>query len=96
MIFKRRLKGRGTISFDEAEFVPVAFSVWDGFNRERGNKRGLTGWRYVYLEPREAPAWQGPVARAGVGVLALEILLIALVRRRNGKQSAGQAVEQPA
>ena len=40
VIFKRRRKGRGTISFDEETFVPVAFSVWDGFNRERGNKMG--------------------------------------------------------
>jgi hypothetical protein len=45
----------------------------------------LTGWRHVYLEPREAPSWQGPVTRAGLGVLALEVFIIAMVRRRNGK-----------
>ena len=91
VIFKRRRKGRGAISFEQDTFVPIAFSVWDGFNRERGNKRGLTGWRHVYLQPLEEPAWQWPVARAGLGVLALELLIIGLVRRRSGKAEAGAA-----
>lgn len=95
VIFKRRRKGRGTISFEEDTFVPIAFSVWDGYNRERGNKRGLTGWRHVYLEPLEEPALLWPVARAGLGVLVLELLIIALVRRRNGK-AAVRSATQPA
>ena len=39
-------------------FLPIAFSVWDGFSRERGNRRGLTAW-YSDL-PR---AGSGPIGR---------------------------------
>ncbi len=81
VIMKRQRRSRSSISFEEESFVPIAFSVWDGFNRERGNKRALTGWRYVYMEPREEPAWQMPVAKTFGGILVLEVLLIALVRR---------------
>jgi hypothetical protein len=81
VIMKRSRRGRSSISFEEDTFVPVAFSVWDGFNRERGNKRALTGWRYVYMEPREEPQWKAPVAKTFGGLLVLEVLLIALVRR---------------
>ena len=81
VIMKRSRRGRSSISFEEDTFVPVTFSVWDGFNRERGNKRALTGWRYVYVEPREEPQWQAPVAKTFGGILVLEVLLIALVRR---------------
>ncbi len=38
VIFKRPLKARGGISLQEEMFVPIAFTAWDGFNRERGNK----------------------------------------------------------
>lgn len=86
VIYKRRRKGRGSISFNEDTFVPIAFTVWDGFNRERGNKRGLTRWYNLYLEPVERPSPFGPMARAGIGVLGLEILLIFLVRRRAKKR----------
>lgn len=87
VIFKRRRQGRGTISFEEGEFVPIAFSVWDGFNRERGNKRGLTGWRYVFIEPMEEVAWQAPVAKTFGIVLLLELIVIGLVRRSRKKSA---------
>ncbi len=85
VIFKRKRKSSG-LSFEESEFLPVAFSVWDGFNRERGNRRGLSSWYQVYVEPLERPSPMGPMARAGLTVLGLELLFIAMVRRRkNGK-----------
>ncbi|MEM7481484.1 MAG: c-type cytochrome [Acidobacteriota bacterium] len=90
VIFKRSRQGRGTVSFDEEVFVPIAFSVWDGFNRERGNKRALTVWNHVYLEPLERPSPIGPMARAGLGVLGLELLLIGWVRRRARKKESGE------
>jgi hypothetical protein len=88
VIFKRERRGRGTISFDEGTFVPIAFSVWDGFNRERGNKRGLTGWRYVYMEPREEVAWMEPVAKTFGAVLLLELIVVGLVRLRRKQADA--------
>ena len=43
-IFKRPLRPASGAAFSPGEFMPVAFSVWDGFSRERGNRRGLTLW----------------------------------------------------
>lgn len=88
VVFKRKRKSSG-LSFEEGQFFPVAFTVWDGFNRERGNKRGLSSWYQVYVEPIEKPSPVGPMTRAGVTVLGLELLFIALVRRRkNGQQAS--------
>ncbi len=81
VIFKRKRMSSG-LSFEENQFLPVAFSVWDGFNRERGNRRGLSSWYQVYVEPIERPSPTGPMARAGITVLGLELLFIAMVRRR--------------
>ena len=88
VLFKRKRKSGG-LSFDEGSFLPIAFSVWDGFNRERGNRRGLSAWYQVYVEPLERPSPVGPMARAGVTVLGLELLFIAMVRRRNGRKKKG-------
>ena len=85
VIFKRKRKSGG-LSFEEDTFLPIAFSVWDGFNRERGNRRGLSTWYQVYVEPLERPSPVGPMTRAGVAVLSLELLFIAMVRRKNGKK----------
>lgn len=87
VIFKRQRVSRLSMSFDEESFVPIAFSVWDGFNRERGNKRGLSRWFSVYVEPLEKPDPMGPMLKAGLGVLGLELLVIFLMRRRFGKKS---------
>ena len=88
VIIKRKRKGRSSVSFEEDAFVPIAFSVWDGFNRERGNKRGLTSWYNLYLEPLEKPDPTGPMMRAGLGVLAFEILFVLLLRRRHRKTAS--------
>jgi len=73
------------IGFAEDGFVPVAFTVWDGFNRERGNKRALSAWQYVYVQPRKRPSPVGPIARASLAVLAAELLVVGWVRRRKNK-----------
>ena len=88
VIIKRKRKGRSSVSFEEDASVPIAFSVWDGFNRERGNKRGLTSWYNLYLEPLEKPDPTGPMMRAGLGVLAFEILFVLLLRRRHRKTAS--------
>ena len=85
VIFKRKRNSSG-LSFEEDEFLPVAFSVWDGFNRERGGRRGLSSWYQVYIEPLERPSPTGPMARAGLTVLGLELLFIAMVRRRKNRK----------
>ncbi|HEX6200336.1 MAG TPA: hypothetical protein VF150_08740, partial [Thermoanaerobaculia bacterium] len=82
VVFRRpRSPARG-VAFEEEGFVPVAFSVWDGFYRERGSKRALTRWFHVYVEPMERPSVAWPMAKAGLTVLVLELLVVGLVRRR--------------
>ena len=52
-VFVRDLRSTNSISFAEGGYVPVSFAVWDGLDRERGSRRALTQWFYVYLAPRE-------------------------------------------
>ncbi len=82
VVMKRALRATGGVSFAESQFVPVAFSVWDGFQRERGNKRGLTQWMYLYTMPQETPSPFLPMLESALAVLAIEIALVAWVRRR--------------
>jgi DMSO reductase family type II enzyme heme b subunit len=81
-VFARDLRSAGGVTFAEGQYVPIAFSVWDGTARERGNRRGLTQWFYVYLPSREKPSVAGAVAFPALGVLALELLAVAWIRRR--------------
>lgn len=81
VILKRRLRATGGIAFAQGQFVPIAFSVWDGFGRERGSKRGLTAWFHLYVEPESVESAWGPMLRAGLSVLAVELLIVFLVRR---------------
>jgi mono/diheme cytochrome c family protein len=82
VVFKRPLRSQGEISFEEGAFVPVAFSVWDGSSRERGNKRALTTWWTVYLSPAEKQSPVGEMAKWAVAAFALELVFIGWARRR--------------
>ena len=83
VIFKRPLRANSGAPFSPSQFVPIAFSVWDGFSRERGNRRGLTAWYSVYLEPEVVPSAVGPMVRTAVLILVIELAIIGWVRRRN-------------
>jgi len=82
LIYKRELKSASNISFEPDQYVPISFSVWDGFNRERGNKRALSSWFYLYVEPTEHPSPVVPMIRAGVITLVVVTGLIFWIRRR--------------
>ncbi len=82
VIFKRPLRATSGAAFAPGEFMPVAFSVWDGFSRERGNRRGLTSWYSLYLEPEVVPSAVGPMLRTALVILAIELALIGWVRSR--------------
>jgi cytochrome c oxidase cbb3-type subunit 2 len=90
VVMKRALRGSGSVSFEPGQFVPVAFSVWDGYDRERGSKRGLTQWMYLYTMPQEAPSPIVPMIEAAVAVLGIEILLVLWVRRRQRASQNGE------
>ncbi len=70
--------------------MPIAFSVWDGLSRERGNRRGLTLWYSLYVEPELVPSAVGPMVKTAVIILALELIVIALVRSRHRSRSRGE------
>jgi len=82
VIFKRDRGSNDGSEFEEGQFVPIAFSVWDGFHHEQGNRRGITSWVNMYIAPREAQSFIGPMLRIGLLVLLIEVSLIAWVRRK--------------
>jgi mono/diheme cytochrome c family protein len=81
VVFKRSLTAASGVPFAPGGFVPVAFSVWDGGSSERGNKRGLTQWFSLYVEPQVVVSPRGPALKTGLLVFGLEILVIFWVRR---------------
>jgi cytochrome c oxidase cbb3-type subunit 2 len=89
VVYKWPLHPTTGVPFDEGQFVPVTFSVWDGFTRERGNRRALTVWYHLYVEPATVESPAGPMLKTAGFVLAAEILAIFAVRRSlTGKNSA--------
>jgi mono/diheme cytochrome c family protein len=98
VIFKRPLRPTAGAAFTPGEFMPIAFSVWDGASRERGNRRGLTVWESVYMEPEVVPSAVGPMIRTAIVLLAIELAIIGWVRRRytsRARAELGSAPMQP-
>ena len=98
VIFKRPLRPESGASFTAGEFMPIAFSVWDGFARERGNKRGLSLWYSLYVEPQNVPSAVGPMIRTALVILAIELVVIGWVRynARGRREHGGEQRQQPA
>ena len=86
VIFKRPLRASAGAPLTPGAFLPIAFSVWDGFSRERGNRRGLTAWYSIYVEPQVVPSAVGPMVRTALLILVIELVVIGLVRRRNSSE----------
>jgi cytochrome c len=95
VIFKRPLRPASGAAFSQGEFMPVAFSVWDGFSRERGNRRGLTTWYSLYVEPQVVPSAVGPMVKTALFILAIELVVIGWVRWRYSSGAHGERGGQP-
>jgi len=95
VIFKRPLRPSSGAQFSPGAFMPIAFSAWDGLSRERGNRRGLSSWYSLYVEPENVPSAVGPMIRTALFILVLELVVIAWVRRRHGSRTRGE-LSQPA
>jgi mono/diheme cytochrome c family protein len=95
VIFKRPLLPASGAHFSAGAFMPAAFSVWDGFSRERGNRRGLTTWYSVYVEPEEVPSAVGPMVRTALVILAIELAVIGWVRQRHRSRARGSLGGEP-
>jgi mono/diheme cytochrome c family protein len=88
VIFKRPRRAASGAPFSPGDFMPVAFSVWDGFSRERGNKRGLTIWYSLYVEPEVVPSAVGPMVKTALIILVIELAVIGWVRSRRSALGA--------
>jgi cytochrome c len=95
VIFKRPLRATSGAPFSQSAFLPMAFSVWDGFSRERGNRRGLTAWYALYVEPEVVPSAVGPMIRTAIFILAIELAVIGWVRWRYGSRARGELGAEP-
>ena len=95
VIFKRPLRPTAGAAFTPGGFMPLAFSVWDGYSRERGNRRALSIWYSVYLEPENVPSAVGPMVRTALFILAIELALIGWVRWRYGSRERAARGGQP-
>jgi len=97
VIFKRPLHPASGAAFSQGQFMPIAFSVWDGTSRERGNRRALSLWYSLYVEPDVVPSTAGPMIRTALIILVLELIVIGWVRygSRARARDSGQR-QQPA
>ena len=95
VIFKRPLRPASAAPFSPGTFMPVGFSVWDGYSRERGNRRGLTLWYSLYVEPETVPSAVGPMVRTALIILAIELALIGWVRWNHGSRDYGKLGGEP-
>ena len=99
VIFKRPLRPSSGAAFSPSQFMPIAFSVWDGYSRERGNRRGLTLWYSLYVEPENVPSAVGPMIKTALFILAIELVVIGWARWRKtsrGRDELGGEPRQPA
>jgi DMSO reductase family type II enzyme heme b subunit len=81
-----RKAGKGP-ALEPGTFVPIAFSLWDGTAGETGSARGITSWYSLHLQPGDRPAPAVPAAKAALGALLLEVVLLFALRRRFRKTS---------
>ncbi len=88
LLMKRARSTQGSVSFNEGQFVPLAFSVWDGFSQDRGNRRAASRWLYVYLEPLELPSPVGPMVKTALIVLLIELGIVFYIRRSRAGATA--------
>lgn len=73
----------GDVQFEAGQFVPIAFSAWDGHEQNEGSKRAVSSWNYIFLEPpTPMKVYAFPPVMAGL-VFGLEMFLLARLHRRN-------------
>jgi mono/diheme cytochrome c family protein len=95
VIFKRPIRPKDGLQFTSGEFTPIAFSVWDGFSRERGNRRALSLWYSIYVEPENVPSAVGPMIKTALIILVIEVIVIAWVRYRYASEGRGKVGDRP-
>jgi len=85
VIFLRARKPAKGLALEGGGFMPIAFSVWDGFTGETGSKRGVTSWYTLYLNPPATGKPYLPAAGKALAVLAFQAVIVFWARRRTRK-----------
>jgi len=49
----RTTESPADISFEDGQYVPIAFANWDGLAGDKGARHSFTQWYWVQLEPAE-------------------------------------------
>jgi len=73
------------LQFEEAKFIPIAFSVWDGSNGETGNKRAISAWYFLYIEPTPS---RMRLVYPGIAVVAIAAAELFFGRQGRRRRSA--------
>ena len=81
-IFLRKRHEPKRLPIDQAAFIPIAFSVWDGESHETGNSRGVTSWVTLYLKPAHSENPLGPAAKNALFVFAIVVGSIWILRKQ--------------
>jgi cytochrome c len=69
------------VALESGAFTPIAFSVWDGFGGETGDRRGVTSWYTLYLKPSASGKAYPAAAGKALAVIAAEALIVLWARR---------------
>jgi DMSO reductase family type II enzyme heme b subunit len=71
------------LQFVQGRFIPIAFAAWDGSNGETENRRAVSAWYYLYLEPTPSRARLIYPGIAVVAIAAAELFFSRPGRRRS-------------
>jgi hypothetical protein len=87
VILKRALAAgnpESHIQFEVGRYIPVAFSAWDGNNGETDEKRTVTIWYWLLLEPATPVSlW----VYSGLALLAVAGIEFRVGRSKKGKRA---------
>ena len=83
VIFKTKRMAK--LKFNESTFIPIAFSVWDGFNQEQGIQHGITSWFNIYLQPAKKESSIIPTLSYVLIFILFELLFVFLIRKKYKK-----------
>ncbi|MDB5104864.1 MAG: serC 2 [Fibrobacteres bacterium] len=88
VLFLRPRRPAKGLAMDRGVFVPIAFSVWDGFSGESGEHGGVTSWYTLYLKPPEEGSPILPAAARALAALAAGAAIVFAARFRLGRPGA--------
>ncbi|MEK7286927.1 MAG: c-type cytochrome [Nitrospirota bacterium] len=82
-VFKRSLatNDKADLQFETQQFIPIAFSAWDGSNGDKDSKRSISAWYYLLLKPQDPPTRYVYPTLFALLIIGLELWIIRRYRR---------------